>query len=124
MPIAMIVCLSEIPACYTAVATLALRVMGDWKSGPTAQAVGFVAFAGVAALLAPRQGGVGVAWAVLLSQLCTMAMLVVQVSRRSRLSPVDCVVPPVALLRSLPQMLKRTFTRKAPRAHGKAVAQH
>jgi O-antigen/teichoic acid export membrane protein len=101
-PLAVVVCLAEIPASYCRVASLGLRAMDDWSTGLSSQGLGFVVFAGVAILgSASSLGVLGVALATLAAQTAAMAYLIRRIRQRLGLSAWECLLPPVGLLHSL-----------------------
>jgi O-antigen/teichoic acid export membrane protein len=93
VPVAMLLCLAQIPASFVQVSTIALRAMGDWRAGPYAQLLALAVFAPLAILLVPRLGLDSIAVSLIFSQTAAAALLLRRLQQSFDLSFAECLMP-------------------------------
>lgn len=107
VPIAMLLCIAQIPASFVQTAALALRALDDWRAGPYAQLLSLVVFMPVAATLVPRLGINGIAISLLLSHLTAALLLLRRLHHMIGLNAFQCLTPEIGWVRS--QLTWRNF---------------
>lgn len=100
IPVAVLLCIAQIPASFVQTATVALRALDDWQAGSYAQLVALVVFAPSAALAVPKLSMNGIAVSLMLAQLAAAALLLRRLQIRVGLSSVQCVTPELAWIAS------------------------
>lgn len=93
IPVAILLCIAQIPTCFVQTATVALRALDDWRAGPYAQLSALVVFVPAAAVLVPRFGLNGIAASLMFSQTAATALLLRRLQVCVGLSAVQCVTP-------------------------------
>ena len=91
--IVVILCAVQIPLAYVSVASIALRAVGDWRSGAIAPLIGLCIFVASAPLLIPSMHTKGVALALLLGWLGAFVYMIWRVSEQVELKPLACLTP-------------------------------
>ncbi len=106
VPLAVALCVAQIPLTYVSVASIALRVVGDWRSGIVAPLLGLVAFCVAAALIVPLVGAVGVAIAVFFGWAAAQLFAAHRLALKLDLRMIDCMLPPTGeVIRLLRQFM-------------------
>lgn len=82
VPVAVILCFSQIPMSFVQIATVALRGLDDWRAGPYAQAAATAVFLPAAYALVPTHGLSGLALALMLSQISASLLLLCRLRTR------------------------------------------
>lgn len=93
VPVAMLLCLAQIPMCFVQTATVALRALDDWRAGPYAQLSALIVFVPSAAILIPRFGLNGIAASLMFSQMAATALLLRRLQICIGLGVVQCITP-------------------------------
>lgn len=100
IPVAMVLCLAQIPANFVQTTTVALRAVDDWRAGPYAQFLALIIFTPSAAIIVPRFGLNGIALSLLLSQLAASIMLLRRIQWNTGIKPLECLVPEMSWVTS------------------------
>lgn len=82
IPVAVILCFSQVPMSFVQIATVALRGLDDWRAGPYAQAAATVVFLPAAYTLVPSHGLSGLALALMFSQISASLLLLSRLRTR------------------------------------------
>jgi O-antigen/teichoic acid export membrane protein len=93
VPIAILLCIAQIPANFVQTATVALRALDDWRAGPYAQLLALAVFAAAVGAFVPRLGINGIAVSLMLSQAAAVALLLRRMQTRVDLSSLQCMTP-------------------------------
>lgn len=93
IPVAILLCIAQIPACFVQTATVALRALDDWRAGPYAQLSALVVFVPSAAVFIPQFGLNGIAASLLFSQTAATALLLRRLQVCVGLGIVQCMTP-------------------------------
>lgn len=93
VPIAILLCIAQIPASFVQTATVALRALDDWRAGPYAQLSALLVFAPASAAFVPWLGMNGIAISLMLSQTTAAMLLLRRLKTCVGLSPVQCLMP-------------------------------
>jgi O-antigen/teichoic acid export membrane protein len=93
VPIAILLCIAQIPANFVQTATVALRALDDWRAGPYAQLFALAVFAPAVGAFVPRLGMNGIAVSLMLSQAAAAALLLRRLQTRVDLSSLQCMTP-------------------------------
>lgn len=93
VPIAILLCIAQIPASFVQTAIVALRALDDWRAGPYAQLLALAVFAPAAGAFVPRLGMSGIAVSLMLSQVVAAALLLRRLQTCVGLSSLQCLTP-------------------------------
>lgn len=111
VPAAVLLCLAQIPAGVVEMAIVALRGLGDWRAGPHSQLLALVVMVPSAVCLALLFGIAGLAIAFGASQTAVACFLLYRLSRRLRISIVECLTPDRAWLEGYIAQLQKWAVR-------------
>jgi O-antigen/teichoic acid export membrane protein len=93
VPLAILLCLAQIPATFAYVGFIGLRALGDWRAGPNCQLLALAAFLPAAACFTWLFGLAGVALAVILGHLTSAIYVLHRLRSSVGLSVTECLLP-------------------------------